>query len=194
MRGQFLPRLSLALLALITGLIFTAPAHAAVDMFIKIEGVDGESTDSGHRDEIDVLAWSWGMTRGGAAKGASRRPPGTELSDLSLTKYLDKATPGLLQACANGKVLPKATLTVRKAGSRGLEYLVIELTGVMVTAVDTGGSGGDDRLTEEIRLNFTEIKMTYTPQRADGSPGAAQEFGWNVREGRSTTATPTRAR
>jgi type VI secretion system secreted protein Hcp len=153
----------------------------AVDMFIKIGDLKGESVDDKHKEEIDVLAWSWGMsqsgtthlgTGGGAGKGKGE--------DISFTKYVDKSSPNLMQYCCNGKHFAEALLTVRKAGETPLEYLKLTLKDLMITAVSTGGSGGEDRLTENVTLNFSQFKVEYTPQKKDGTGDAAVTIGWDV--------------
>jgi type VI secretion system secreted protein Hcp len=155
----------------------------AVDMFLKIEGEDvkGESRDSEHTDEIDVLAWSWGMTQSGSFHvGAGGGSGKVNVQDVSVTKYVDAATPNLMKACASGQHFKKATLTVRKAGGEQMPYLVIEMDKVLVSSVSTGGSGGEDRLTENVTLNFAQVKTTYTPQSDIGGEEGAIEFGWDI--------------
>lgn len=153
----------------------------AVDMFLKLEGIDGESQDSKHKGEIDVLAWSWGMSQSGTFHSGSGGGGGkANFQDLSVTKWVDLASPLLQLYTANGDHFPNATLTVRKAGKTPLEYIVMKMKKVMVTSVSTGGSGGEDRLTENISLNFAEIAYTYTEQKDDGSKGKVKEFKWNI--------------
>jgi type VI secretion system secreted protein Hcp len=156
----------------------------AVDMFMKIEGIKGESRDKAHKDEIDVLAWSWGASNSGSAHTGGGAGVGkVNVQDLSFTKYIDKASPELMLACCNGKHFPTATLVVRKAGEQPLDYLKIELTEAMVTSVSTGGSGGEDRLTENITLNFAKVKQSYQPQSATGGKeGGEVTMTWNVAE------------
>src|SRR5215471_15935834 len=123
----------------------------AVDMFIKIGDLKGESKDSKHKDEVDVLSWSWGMSNSGTThKGGGGGSGKVNVGDLSFTKYIDFSSPALRRACANGRHYPSALLTLRKAGQHPLEYLKIKMEEVLVTAVSTGGSGGEDRLTENI--------------------------------------------
>jgi type VI secretion system secreted protein Hcp len=153
----------------------------AVDMFLKLEGINGESAVSDKQNWIDVLAWSWGMHNSGTAHMAQGAGAGkVSVQDLSITKYADKASPILVQHCCTGKHIPKGQLTVRKAGDKPLEYIVIELKDVFITNVSSGGSGGEDRLTENVTLNFAEFKVKYTPQKPDGSAGASTEFGFNI--------------
>src|SRR5947207_3599725 len=100
----------------------------AVDMFMKIGALKGESKDSSHKGEIDVLAWSWGMSNSGSAHvGGGAGAGKVNIQDLSFTKYIDKSSPTLDLACCTGKHFLKATLTVRKAGEQPLEYLNITL-------------------------------------------------------------------
>lgn len=153
----------------------------AVDMFIKIGDLKGESKDSVHGGEIDVLAWSWGMSNSGTAHTGGGSGAGkVNVQDISLTKYIDLASPDLMLACCNGKHIPEATLTVRKAGETPLEYLKIKLTDVLVTAVSTGGSGGEDRLTENVTLNFAKVNVDYVEQTEKGTPGGKPKMGWDV--------------
>ena len=120
----------------------------AVDMFMKIDSLKGESNDKTHKGEIDVLAWSWGGSNSGSAHvGGGAGSGKANVQDLSFTKYIDKSTPDLLLSCFNGKHWDSATLVVRKAGETPLEYLKITMNEVIVANVSTGGSGGEDRLT-----------------------------------------------
>ena len=153
----------------------------AVDMFIKIGDLKGESVDDKHKGEIDVLAWSWGMSQSGTTHMGTGGGAGkVNVQDISLTKYVDKSSPNLMQYCCNGKHFSEALLTVRKAGENPLEYLKITLKDLMISAVSTGGSGGEDRLTENVTLNFAEFKVEYTPQKKDGTGDAAVTIGWDI--------------
>jgi type VI secretion system secreted protein Hcp len=156
----------------------------AVDMFLKIEGaIKGESQDKTHKDDIDVLAWSWGMSQSGSFHvGGGGGAGKANFQDISITKYVDQASAELMKHCAIGAHFTKAELFVRKAGTTPLEYIVIEMKKVMVTSVSTGGSGGEDRLTENITLNFAEVKYSYKKQKVDGGGEAAKEFPWNIAE------------
>ncbi|MBN7821653.1 type VI secretion system tube protein Hcp [Bowmanella sp. Y26] len=155
----------------------------AVDMFIKIEGIEGESKDKAHSKEIDVLAWSWGMSQSGSMHiGGGGGAGKVSVQDLSFTHWFDKSSNNLMLYCANGKHIPTATLVVRKAGENPLEYIKITMTDVLVTSVSTGGSGGEDRLTENVSLNFAKVKVEYKEQSKDGSGVAGPEFGWNIEE------------
>jgi type VI secretion system secreted protein Hcp len=152
------------------------------DVFLKVDQITGEAQDDKHKDEIDVLEWSWGMGQSatshvGGGGGSGR----VAVQDLSIRKYIDKATPKLISYCCSGKHIPKILLTVRKAGGdKPLEYLKVTMEDCLVSNVSTGGSGSEDRLTESLSLNFAKFKIIYTPQKADGTGDAAIEMGYDI--------------
>ena len=156
----------------------------AVDMFLKLATVDGESTDKNHAGEIDILAWNWGLSQSGSTHlGKGGGSGKVNVQNLSVTKWIDKASPNLMMHCSSGKHIDKVTLTVRKAGGESqVEYMIINLEEVLVTSLSTGGSGADDRLIENVTLNFAQVLVDYQPQKADGTKdGGAIKFGWNIR-------------
>jgi type VI secretion system secreted protein Hcp len=153
----------------------------AADMFLKLEGVDGESKDDSHKKEIDVLAWSWGASQSGTGHTGGGSGAGkVTVQDVSVTKYVDSASHLLLLDCCNGQHIKKGTLVVRKAGATPLEYIKLTMEDIIVTHISTGGSGGEDRLTETVTLNFSKFKYEYTPQKADGSGDGTKETGWDI--------------
>jgi type VI secretion system secreted protein Hcp len=153
----------------------------AVDMFIKIDTVDGESKDSKHKKEIDVLSWSWGASNSGSAHSGGGAGSGkVNVQDLSFTKWVDSSTPKLLLAVHDGKHFKDATLVVRKAGEKPVEYLKIKMEQVLISSVSHGGSGGEDRLTENITLNFAKVSVDYVPQDDKGAAGTAIPFAWDI--------------
>lgn len=155
----------------------------AVDMFLKLGDVKGESKDKAHKDEIDVLAWSWGASNSGSFHmGGGGGAGKVNVQDLSFTKYIDLASTELFLATCNGKHFPEATLVVRKAGETPLEYLTIVMQDVLITSYSTGGSGGEDRLTENVTLNFSKVKLTYKEQAAKGAQAKAPTVSWNIAE------------
>ncbi|MCK9608376.1 MAG: type VI secretion system tube protein Hcp [Methylomonas sp.] len=153
----------------------------AVDMFLKIKDVKGEAQDDKHKDTIDVLAWSWGLSNSGSTHmGGGSGAGKVNVQDISVTKYIDKSSPDLMKACCNGKHFETADLIVRKAGEKPVEYLTITMTDLIVTSVSTGGSGGEDRLTENVTLNFGAVKVKYIEQTAKGGEGAKPDMGWDI--------------
>jgi type VI secretion system secreted protein Hcp len=155
----------------------------AMDQFLKIADVKGEARDHKHKDEIDVLAWSWGMSNSGTSHmGGGAGAGKVNVQDISVTKYIDKASTVLMNSCAVGKHHKEATLVVRKAGEKPLEYVKIKMTDVMITSISTGGSGGEDRLTENVTLNFAKVNVEYVAQKADGSGEAPLTMGYDMAE------------
>jgi type VI secretion system secreted protein Hcp len=153
----------------------------AMDMFVKIGALKGEAQDSKHKDEIDVLSWNWGMSNSGSAQQGGGQGSGkVHVQELNITKYIDKSTPDLMLACCSGKHFDKATLTVRKAGETPLEYLQIPLEELIITNVTTGGRVDEDRLTENVALNFARVKVQYKEQTDKGGVGDKPEMGWDV--------------
>jgi type VI secretion system secreted protein Hcp len=155
-------------------------ASAATDMFLKLGDIKGESVDSKHKGEIDVLAWSWGESDNTAAARKSRIGKAAPdcIQDLSLTKFVDRATPDIIMDAILGRIINQGTLTLRKAGESQLEYLTLTLTDVTISSYSTGGSGGEDRITENVTLHFQKMEGTYTPQQSDGRPGTP--ITWTV--------------
>jgi type VI secretion system secreted protein Hcp len=156
----------------------------AVDAFLKLGDIKGESVSKGKEEQIDVLAWSWGLSQSGTLHMGSGGGAGkVNVQDLNFTKYVDAATPNLIKACCDGKHIDEAVLTFRKAGGTPLEYLVLTLTEVMVTMVSTGGSSGEDRFTENVVLNFAKFKLSYQPQDSKGAKkGGAIEAEYHIAE------------
>lgn len=154
----------------------------AVDMFLALKGeIKGEAQDAKHKGEIDVLAWSWGLSQSGSFHvGGGGGAGKANFQDISITKWIDSASAILMLYAANGDHFSDARLTVRKAGKKPLEYLVIDMEKVMVTSVSTGGSGGEDRLTENITLNFAKVEVKYKEQKPDGSGGPEKVFKWDI--------------
>ena len=155
----------------------------AVDMFLKLDDIKGESLDKVHKDQIDVLSWSWGMSNSGTTHmGGGGGSGKCNVQDLSFTKHVDSASHALLLACSNGQHHKQANLYVRKAGGKNapIEYIKIEMDEVMVTSVSCGGSGGEDRLTENVTLNFAKVKYEYTPQKPDGTPDSTKTMTYDI--------------
>ncbi|MBK8977496.1 MAG: type VI secretion system tube protein Hcp [Planctomycetes bacterium] len=154
----------------------------AVDMFLKIDGVEGESKDKTHGKEIDVLAWSWGMSQTGTMHTGGGGGAGKVMVDnISLTKWLDSSSPDLMATCCSGKHYASAKLTVRKAGGDNpVEYLIIDLTNVLISSISTSASQHDDRQTEGVVLNFEKFKVTYTGQDHTGAAVDPKSVTWDI--------------
>jgi type VI secretion system secreted protein Hcp len=155
----------------------------AVDMFLDLSAdkIDGESKDSKYTGKIDVLAWSWGLSQSGTTHSGSGSGAGkANFQDLSFTKYYDKASPNLQKACATGQHLAKAVLICRKAGGEQIDYITMTMENCLISSVSTGGSGGEERFTENVSINFGKFKIEYTIQDAKGKGTAGPEFAYDI--------------
>ena len=148
------------------------PAYsAAVDYFLKIDGVDGESSADGHRGEIEIQSFSWGVSNGGShSTGGGGGAGKVSMNDFSFMKRIDKSSPLLMRALFEGRRIPKVVLSARKPGSKQ-DFLKVTLSDVLVSSFQT--TGGGDVPTDSLSLNFTKIEYAYTPTGADGAAQAA---------------------
>jgi len=155
---------------------------AAVDYFLKIDSVEGESKDDKHKGEIDVQSWSWGASQAGTfAAGGGGGAGKVSMQDFHFTMHVCKATPKLMKSVATGHHYPKAQLTARKAGGEQQEYLIIKFTDLLVTSYQMGGSSGGDAGLDSVSVNFSKIEFEYKEQKADGSLGPADKFGYDLK-------------
>jgi type VI secretion system secreted protein Hcp len=152
------------------------------DIFMKLDDVKGESVDASHKDEIEVLSWGWSMSQSGTSHSGTGAGSGKiSVRDLSITKYVDKASPVLVKFCCSGKHFQSAQLTVRKAGgAKPVEYINIKLKDGLISSISHGGTPADDRSTETVTLNFASFTYEYVPQAKDGTPGASIPASWNI--------------
>ena len=145
---------------------------AATDYFLKLDGIDGESKDEKHEKEIDVESFSWGATQRGEL--GQRKSGKVAMADFHFTMAASKASPQLMQYCAFGKPIPKAVLTIRKAGQKQQEYMKVTLSDVMISSYQTDGQAGANTIPkEQISLNFGKIEILYQEQLESGQLGGA---------------------
>ena len=155
---------------------------AQEDYFLKIDGIDGESQDDVHKNEIHVSSFSFGVTNTGT--GGSNLGSGggrSNVQDMHFTKVVDQASPNLFYACATGKHFDTATVTVRRAGENPQEYLIYKMTEVYISSISTSGHEGGGIAQESVSLNFSKVELNYTPQNADGTPGAVNTKGYDLK-------------
>jgi len=154
----------------------------AVDMFLELDPIKGESQDSKHKDKIDVLSWSWGLSQSGSMHSGTGGGTGKcSVQGLTFTHWVDKATTDLIKYCATGKHIDKGKLVVRKAGGESpVDYITLELEDVIITNVHTGGSHGEERLTENVTLNFAKFKYRYDQQSKEGTAKKGTPWGWDI--------------
>ena len=152
----------------------------STDIFAKIGDIKGESVDAKHKDEIEVLSFSWGVTHPvSAAHGGGGGEGKATFNDLTIVHHIDKATPSLMRACATGEHLKEATITHRKAGKGAAEYLVVKMNDVTITGVVHGGNTIDN--SETVSLAFSKVDLEYRPQKQDGSLDAWIAFKYDIK-------------
>lgn len=155
----------------------------ASDNFLKIDGVEGESTDDKHQKWIEVLSYNIGLSQ--TASAAARSATGgaashrADFQDLSIVKHVDKASPMIAKLCAKGETVPNVTLECCRAGGDKQLYLMYKLEQVIISSVNLGGGGGGEA-TESVTFNYGKITQEYTPIGRDGKPQGKIPFGWNL--------------
>jgi len=158
---------------------------AAVDYFLKIDGIDGESMQKGHEKEIEIMSFSWGESNAGSFSGNLGGGSGkVSMQDFHFTVPVNKASPKLFLACATGEHIKSAVLVCRKAGKTQQEFLKGKFSDLLISSYQTGGSGGSDIVPiDQVSFNFTKIEVSYAPQKQDGSLDAALPAGYDLKAG-----------
>ena len=152
----------------------------AVDTFLKLGDIKGESKDSKHAGEIDVLSWSFGLSQTGTmGTGGGGGAGKANFSDVSIMHAVDKASPVLMTKCATGEHIKEGTLISRKAGKGQQEYLIIKMNDILITSVQPSGSS--EHPMESVSMNFSKIALEYKPQKADGSLDAPVIFKYDLK-------------
>lgn len=153
----------------------------AVDMFLMLDGIKGESADDKHKGEIDIESFSWGLAQSGSGNRSTGLGTGkVDIHDITIVKNIDKSSPTLQLACANGKHIAKGKITLRKAGENPLDYFTVDLEQVLVSGYQVAGSNGSPTPSESITLNFAKIKTEYWTQSDKGAKGENANFSWDV--------------
>lgn len=158
-----------------------APQSGPVDYFLKIDGIDGESTDATHKGEIQLLSFAWGASNpsnvgsqtGGAGAGK------VSLSDFSFTATTSKASPQLFVKCATGSHLPAVQLTARRRGRGSAEFIKLKLVDALVSSYQTSGAAGTLPI-DSVTLGFSQVTYSYYPQNAGGTVGTPVTGSWDV--------------
>ena len=156
---------------------------AAFDYFLKIDGVEGESTQTGHKGEIDVESWSWGESHAGStgAGGGGGAAGRVTMNDFGFTMSLNKASPKLFLACAEGNHIKAGWLAARRGGGKAADYfLKWTFSDLLVSSYQTGASAGDVPH-DQVSFSFSKIEVEYKEQKPDGSFGSAFKAGWDVK-------------
>ena len=169
---------ALALAGLAGGGVQTAGAQNGGGMgFLRIDGIKGESTATGHEGEIEIESWSFSETNqdaGGGGKGGGGGAGKVQMGDFNFTAKYSKASPQLFLACAQGRLFKNAVFTLERGGTRPSPYLVVTFTDLFITRYQTGGSSSDVP-TDSFSINFSKIVWDYTDARGDHTTA-----GWDV--------------
>lgn len=157
---------------------------AAVDYFLKLKGVEGESKDHKHKNEIDVESFSWGETQTGShAFGGGGGAGKVQMQDFHFVMKHNKASPKLFLTCATGEHIGEAVLTCRKAGGKQEEFLVVTMSDLLVSSYQTSGSAhGDVVPTDQISMNFSKIQFKYSQQDEKGKVGNPVITGYDLKQ------------
>lgn len=155
----------------------------AVDMFLKIDGIEGESPDAKHKGEIEVESYSFGASQTGTfSSGGGGGAGKVSMHDFHFVMKHQKSSPKLMLACATGEHIPKAVFTCRKAGKEQQEFLKVTMSDILVSSYQTGGSqGGNEIPVDQISLNFAKIEHEYKEQKSDGTLGGAVKTGYDLK-------------
>jgi type VI secretion system secreted protein Hcp len=157
---------------------------ALVDYFLKIDGIQGESQDSKHKNEIEIESFSWGAHQAGTASAGGGMGAGrVQMQDFNFVMRVNKASPKLMLSCANGEHIKSAILVCRKAGKEQQEYLKVTFTDLLISSYTTNGTGAADVIPmDQISLNFTKVEMEYKEQKPDGTLGGAIKAFYDMKQ------------
>jgi type VI secretion system secreted protein Hcp len=141
----------------------------ALDMFLKLDGIAGESTNKGHKDEIEVLSFSWGVSNSSEIGAQGRRRGRSTPSDINFVMRSNKATPLLFKACATGRHLKQGLFVIEKAGEQPFAFYKVTLTDVLVSSFQASGS--EQEVTDAFSLAFRTLRIEEIEQTPKGTPG-----------------------
>lgn len=156
----------------------------AIDVYLQIEGIKGESADSAHQGWIEITSVHWGVTQPRSASVSTAGGHSAERCEhraLMLSKMADLASPILMQHCSMGKTIPKAKIEFMRADGDGkpVRYYEVELENVMIANIEQIASGGGI-LNDSLGLRFSRVKWKYTQQKISGGAGGSTVGGWDL--------------
>jgi len=159
-----------------------APVSALADVFLLLEGIQGDSTDASHKYEIDILTYTQSFknsvpdtTGGGGGTGK------VTCGDVTVTKNIDKSSPLLIKAVTTGEHIKKAVLTFRTVGKRDVEYYTVTMKDVLITSIDQTDQNNPARIFERVQINAAAFKFHFVPQDRAGAPGTPVEFEFDCK-------------
>lgn len=157
----------------------------AVDMFLKIDGIDGESKDQTNKGEIHIESFQFGVEQVGTSDSGGGLGAGkAKFEDFEFTMPTQKATPKLYAACATGKHIKNAILTIRKAGGKQDWFLKHTFSDLLVSSFRT--ANGEPQPQDTVKINFVKLETEYREQKEDGSFGGAIKGGFDLKKNVAT--------
>ena len=154
----------------------------ASDIFLKVDGIKGESTDTNHQDESEIVSWSWGVSEVFISSGGGGIIGGkAKVGDFVIGKQVDKASPNLLKACLTAKHINEVVLTQRKAGAGKSNFLTITLKDVLISSLNDVDTAAAPRPTESIVFAFGKVIYEYVPLKPNGQPDIPVTLRWDVK-------------
>ncbi|WP_380180328.1 Hcp family type VI secretion system effector [Kalamiella sp. sgz302252] len=154
----------------------------AIDTYLKVDGVTGESKDSNHTGWIDINSFTWGASQpGNMAVGGGGGVGKVNFNDLIVKANIDKAFTALLKSCASGKHISKVEVSACKAGGSQIEYTRITLEDVLVTTVQFDEAVNNEALAVRYAFQASKVKQQYWEQSASGGKGAETSAGWDIK-------------
>lgn len=157
----------------------------AIDAYLQIDTIKGESSDDSHRGWIEVTGLHWSVHQPKSATASTaggHTAERAELSDISFSKMCDMSSPLLLQNCASGRIIPKAKFELFRSDSNGerVKYFEIELENVLIGMITPHLGGHETFLSENINLKFSKIRWQYVQQKVLGGSGGKTAGSWNL--------------
>jgi type VI secretion system secreted protein Hcp len=153
----------------------------SVDMFLQVDGVTGEATDSNHQGWLDIVTCTWGASQNASISGGGGGSGKVQFNDLRIYSHVDKATPALIKYCASGKHIPKIKVSVCKAGGTQIEYATIVLKDAIVTGANLKGASANQLMGIEYSFQGAQVEHHYWKQSKDGTKGAESQMGWDIK-------------
>jgi type VI secretion system secreted protein Hcp len=177
-------RLALCITLVAACILAPGRAVAAIDIFGRFTGINGESTAIGHERWIDVLSFSWGAGNSGSPFiGTGSGTANNEFEPFSFMKYVDQSTPPLILSVASGKIIPEALFHVVQTGQGPIPFLEYKFNDVLISSYNISGAAGGDIPTESISFVYGKIEVVYRPQDSKtGKLGSPITFSWDLKK------------
>lgn len=158
----------------------------AIDLYLKVEGVTGESTDANHKGWIDIESFAWGARQNASINGGGAGTGKVSFRNLRTVAAIDKATPVLMKYCASGKHVGEVKISFCKAGGTQIEYGTVVLNDVLVTSTSLTGSNSGERIGIIYSFQAAKVEHHYWTQSKDGTKGAETQMGWDIKQNLAT--------